>query len=152
MAYNGELDGSGCKFFGAFAKIYTLSSSDGEIFYVGCTIKSLETRLRAHLSSAKKGDDARRLKIRELNFNISIKAVDILWVTSRNAYQALAKAFPLERKWIQKLSDLGHPLVNKPAVSLEKACSSLDEYQMWLNKKETGLADEQILEEEKAHA
>lgn len=109
-------EGTYCDFFGAFAKIYTLSDESGKAFYVGCTV-NLEARLATHLSEAranKKSSNQRKNEvIRSLNYNIVVKIIDMEWVTGRKGITAIHKARGLEKEWIDRFIDLGYDLTNR---------------------------------------
>lgn len=111
------LDGSYCSFYGAYAKIYTLSDAGGNVFYVGCTVRELEDRLTAHLTEArvdsKKANPAKNKLIRSLDYNVVIKVVDMQWVTALRPGIATHKAKDLEDSWIKKFMDLGYELCNR---------------------------------------
>jgi hypothetical protein len=105
-----------CEFFGAYAKIYTLSDENDNVFYVGSTVKRLETRLAQHISNAKRnkkyGNKRKDDIIRKLNYKIMATIVDMLWVTAQREKDLKHKADSLERKWIQKYASLGYDLCN----------------------------------------
>lgn len=109
------VEGAYCDFFGGYAKIYTLSGVNGDVFYVGCTF-DLTNRLATHLGNAKgnhKGSNKKKNEIiRSLNFEVVVKVVDMKWVTGSRANRIIHKAFPLEKKWIQKFLELGYDLCN----------------------------------------
>lgn len=106
-------EGTYCKFFGAFAKIYTLSDESGKVFYVGYTV-NIESRLSTHISEArankKSSNQMKNEIIRSLNYNIVVKIVDMLWVTGRKGKAAIHNARGLEKEWIEKFFDLGYDL------------------------------------------
>lgn len=105
-------------FFGAWAKIYTLSDSEGNVFYVGCTTQSLSGRLARHISNSKnKYTNSRKAQhIRSLNYNVKMNVVDMKWVTYSKSYYLASFARSLEKKWIQHFSDLGCGLTNRDVV------------------------------------
>jgi hypothetical protein len=111
-----EVKYSVSKFFGAYAKIYTLSTTDGNIFYVGCTIQDLSTRFYAHLQEAKENskytNQRKGEKIRQADFKVTATIVDLIWVTGECSRSALSRARVREREWISKYRDLGYELTN----------------------------------------
>lgn len=104
-------------FFGAYAKVYTLSDKDGDVFYVGCTVHELEKRVAAHISEARSGKGNKRKAARIVQADLEVYAtiVEIKWVTERSAVDALMKMASIEKKWISKYMDLGYNLCNKEA-------------------------------------
>lgn len=116
MAEKEYKDGSYCSFYGAYAKIYTLADSDGNVFYVGCTT-DLERRISGHLVEAKcdgKMTNHRKNEIiRSLNYQVVVKIVDMLWVTGSKQYRLVHRAKTLEKTWIRKFIDLGYDLCNR---------------------------------------
>ena len=111
--------GAYCKFFGAFAKIYTLSDESGNVFYVGCTTHNVLSRLAQHISEArsdKTGNRSKNDRIRSLNYKIVIQIVDMKWYTS-NAFKHLCPmAKGLEKEWILKFHYMGYQLCNKAVL------------------------------------
>ena len=102
----------------AIAKIYTLSDVLGNVFYVGCTIGSLEQRLKNHLSDSKGQlrrfmNQEKNTKIRALEYKILIKEVDRMEVSGWKGYQMNCQARPLEYKWIIKFHKAGANLTNR---------------------------------------
>jgi hypothetical protein len=116
-----------CNFYGAYAKIYTLSDFSGNVFYVGCTVNPIDLRLQSHLNGARSlnpntskysSNSSKSIKIREMEFNVAITIVDMKWVTSEfDGADAIKKAFELEKEWIKKYIDLGYSLCNREARS-----------------------------------
>lgn len=108
--------GEYCNFHGAYAKIYTLSDTSGNVFYVGCTIQDLIIRLRMHLSNARASNGTTNRKkdriIRELNYKVVINMVDSIWVTGDNKKLLHHKGRFLESEWILKFHTIGHRLTN----------------------------------------
>jgi hypothetical protein len=121
-----------CNFFGAYAKIYTLSDDLGNVFYVGCTVKRLEVRLAQHISNAKLnkkyGNKRKDEHIRSLNYKITATIVDMLWVTAQREKDLKHKADNLERKWIQKYASLGYDLCNGRYLVTSKNAIQEPEY------------------------
>lgn len=115
-----ELDGSYCKFFGAFAKVYTLSDESGNIFYVGCTTSNIQLRTAQHLSEARTnaryGNKKKNDLIKSLNFKIVVKIVDMLWVTARKSSDTIRQTTELENSWIVKFHSLGYDLCNRRRI------------------------------------
>lgn len=113
-------------FFGGYAKIYTLSDQANNIFYVGCTVSRLETRLSTHLTEAKSFSNEKKYNkrkcehIRNLKYKITATIVDMKWVTGRSALHAMKKAEDLEQKWIDKYILLGYDLMNKQVGVIRK--------------------------------
>lgn len=112
-------------FFGAYAKIYTISDVNGNVFYVGCTTNSIEARLAGHISEARNTNTYNKLysskspksvRIRELDFKIVITIVHMQWVTSFASMSALKKMARTEKEWIKKYMDLGYSLCNREAI------------------------------------
>ena len=104
-------------FFGAFAKIYTLSDENGIVFYVGCTVRELGERLKSHLSEANSNrpyaNKIKNEKIRSLDFQVVITEVDRMWVTGIKPQWAISKATDLEHEWIWHFRGLGYKLANR---------------------------------------
>lgn len=121
-----------CDFVGAYAKIYTLSDENGNIFYVGCTTMRLETRLAQHISSAKnnhKYSNKRKNEIiRRLEFKIIATIVDMKWVTGRSGKSIKYLASDLEKEWINKYLELGYELVNGRLPIIKKEVAIQPEF------------------------
>lgn len=112
--------GAYCKFFGAYAKVYTMSDDKGNVFYVGCTVKSVENRTAQHISEARTGAAYSNKKkneiIKSLNFKIVVKIVDMLWVTGSKAQKTMSQTNELENMWIIKFHNLGYELCNRRRI------------------------------------
>lgn len=100
----------------AIAKIYTLTDENDNVFYVGCTIGSLETRLYDHIQGACNtktvSNSLKSKKIRELGFKVKIVAVDYMAVEAGNSWDATRKAADLENDWSLKFMMEGIELTN----------------------------------------
>lgn len=121
-----------CEFYGAYAKIYTLSDESGNVFYVGSTVKRLEIRLAQHISNAKcnkkYGNKRKDELIRNLDYKITATIVDMLWVTAQREKDLKHMADKLERQWIQKYASLGYDLCNGRFVITKKNSDSEPEF------------------------
>lgn len=109
-------EGACCKFVGVFGKIYTLSDENGNVFYVGCTLYPLESRLKSHLSQARVNGSVNKRKnelIKSLDFKVIATIVEMKWITGTAIKNMRHKILPLEREWISKYRNLGYQLVNK---------------------------------------
>lgn len=108
--------GSFCMFYGAFAKIYTLSDEYGNVFYVGCATQDLAIRLKLHLTNARACNGTTNRKkdrlIRALEYKVVIKEVDSIWVTGSDRKYLHHKARHLESDWILKFHLMGYKLTN----------------------------------------
>lgn len=105
-------------FYGSYAKVYTLSDNNGNVFYVGCTVLDMVTRFRGHLSEAKNCTSAYNVKsshIRSLNYKVIATIVEIKWVTGTCATHAQKKLLKDENKWIKTYINLGYKLLNREA-------------------------------------
>lgn len=103
-------------FFGGYAKIYSLADQEGNVFYVGCTILSVEERIRTHvtrINGLQTITSAADLHMKSLDFKMIATILDKKWVTGKTSKIAVRKAFDLENEWIIKLRALGHPIKNK---------------------------------------
>jgi hypothetical protein len=113
-----------CEFYGAYAKIYTLSDESGNVFYVGVTTMRLETRLANHISVAKNnksyGNKRKDAHIRKLNYRITATIVDMIWVTAGVKKDLVHKADNLEKEWIDKYLALGYKLFNGREITPKK--------------------------------
>jgi hypothetical protein len=104
-----------CTFFGGYAQVYTLADNDGKVFYVGCTVRPLEKRIAVHISDAKANrgyNKKKNLIIRSLNYQVSVKVVDIKWVTSTSASCAGTHIKGLEKEWMLRYHRMGSELCN----------------------------------------
>lgn len=114
--------GDYCDFFGAYAKVYTLSDQNGNVFYVGCTLQKMETRIAGHIYDACGNKYSTNQKknsvIRSLNYKVVVKIVDILWVTAstRKSAARQREIKVLEAEWILKFYNLGYDLCNKRGI------------------------------------
>lgn len=110
-------EGAYCKFFGAFAKIYTLSDKDGNVFYVGCTTKSITLRLAQHISEAKcnksYANSKKNAAIRDIDYCVVAQIVDMRWVTGNKSNMLTKGARDLEKNWILKFHGMGYDLCNR---------------------------------------
>lgn len=107
--------GQCCSFFGAFAKVYTLSDKSGNVFYVGCTTNRVELRIASHISEARTDKGANKKKnekIRLLKYEVVVRIVDIKWVTGEKRGAAFSKMRGLEKQWTMKFHRLGYDLCN----------------------------------------
>lgn len=132
-----ELNGQSSKFFGCFAKIYGLYDQAGNIFYVGLTTMATEKRLSQHLSESGYSfmKSAKVKKIRELKKNISIKVLDILWLTNKDPWFKMGNARKLEKDWIRKYISAGIQLTNHCHGQPDKNEMSMKEdVELWLIK------------------
>lgn len=103
-----------------FAKIYTLSDKNGNVFYVGCTTKPVAFRLSAHIAEARKwkisSNKIKGQKIAGLNFEIIATVVDVKWFTyCYPKIHTWNKVKDWEKGWIKKYMDLGYNLCNREA-------------------------------------
>lgn len=105
-----------CALQPGYAKIYTLSDNEGNVFYVGMTSGPLENRVDAHIADARlnkpKSNQRKNEKIASLNYKITATIVDKVWVS--NVYSAFSsyRCRQLEDEWMQKFLDAGAPLLN----------------------------------------
>lgn len=114
--------GAYCDFFGAYAKVYTLSDENGNVFYVGCTLQKMETRIAGHIYEASGNKPSTNQKknsvIKSLNYKVVVKIVDMLWVTAstRKSAARQREVKTLESEWILKFYNLGYDLCNKRGI------------------------------------
>lgn len=98
------------------AKIYALTDFDDKIFYIGCTTRSLKTRLQMHIGESKQHNswsNSRRIqKIRALNCNVKIKELHSFGTFGINKSEAIRNAAIIENEWIRKYLDAGVDLCN----------------------------------------
>lgn len=103
-------------FFGAYAKIYSLSDEKGNVFYVGCTGHQMSKRLQSHISEAKSNHNYTNQRknnfIRSLDYKVVATVLDMVWVTGRKCTDALGPARDIEKEWIDKYTSLGYDLCN----------------------------------------
>lgn len=106
-----------CKFFGAYAEIYTLSDSNYNVFYVGCTLNGVRKRLMSHIAEAKKNSpnsNKRKNKIiRSLDYKVTIQTIAVEYVTGTCLKEAASKARLVESRWIQRYISSGFRLCNR---------------------------------------
>lgn len=102
----------------AVGKIYTLSDRDGNVFYVGCTILSIEYRLQCHISQAMSKklrlqvNTKKIQRIRDLNFDIVATIVEIVKIDGSKVPSPKKYLKPFELKWIKKYLNDGCDLCN----------------------------------------
>lgn len=104
------------KDFEGYAKVYTLSDENGNIFYVGCTVQPIEKRLVMHLSEARSsraGNMRKHEIIRSLNYSVVITVLDMKWVTAKKPSWAHAQTKTWEHEWVLKIHALGYDLCNR---------------------------------------
>ena len=89
-------------------RVYALlDPRDNTIRYVGCTAKQLAHRLTDHLSSTGKAKRFRWIKeLRALNLRPEIHLLEEVTVARR------LDAHAVEQRWVKKLKDEGHDLLN----------------------------------------
>ena len=134
------LNGQFSNLYAAFAKIYGLCDIDGNVFYVGCTTIDPFIRLSGHLCEASgKGiwRNKKIDKIKSLNHKVSIKILEIIWITGPRYQEAIKAAHQLETQWMKKLIDEGADLTNKQRKGIEITPEHLfqQDYDTWLNQK-----------------
>lgn len=131
-----ELQGQASNFYCVFAKIYGLYDLSGNIFYVGLTTSPVELRLSQHLCDARQSyNKSQRVKrIRELDGQVRIEVLDILWLTSKDPWFNMDNARKLERHWIRKYIDAGTPLTNGTYNKPQGIGSISQEIELWLMK------------------
>jgi hypothetical protein len=106
--------------------VYTLSDSNGNVFYVGKTSLPIHIRLQAHISETRcalakcKKRSHYNLtlkcqKIVELDFNIQCEVIDVVRIECKTLYEARKKFCKIERKHMKALPDKGCKLTNKEA-------------------------------------
>jgi hypothetical protein len=102
------------RFCGAYSKIYTLSDKNGNVFYVGCTVRNAEIRFKQHINEAKAGYlKSRKLKrIQELNYEVVMTIVDMFWITGYDHMDLVHRSQRKELEWINKYRELGYELTN----------------------------------------
>lgn len=104
-----------------YALIYVLTDMSDNVFYVGCTIQPLETRLVQHFAEAKSkanyGNAAKNEKIRSLDFKVKIKEVERVLVSpsrrGSKGYCLNRQGHKAENEWILKFHRMGIPLTNR---------------------------------------
>lgn len=98
------------------ARIYALTDNDDNVFYVGCTLKSLNNRLIQHISATKTHDgwanSRKNQKIRSLNYQVKIKELESFAVVGKEKREAQRNAAAFENKWINKFLKDGVELTN----------------------------------------
>jgi predicted GIY-YIG superfamily endonuclease len=109
-------DHSSC--FCTYVKIYTLSDKSGNIFYVGCTSKTLEKRLRGHLSD--KSNIKKNNRIKELNNEVFINLIEEKFVSAEKAIYAQKRLAKRELYWINKFIELGYDLCQREAEKAKR--------------------------------
>jgi hypothetical protein len=98
------------------ARVYALTDFDGNVFYVGCTTRSLKERLFGHLGHAKAYDNwtinEKCEKIRTLDFKVKIIELERLGVFGIDNREAARFGAVYEKKWIDKFISEGIALTN----------------------------------------
>lgn len=119
-----KLNGQYSAFVGVNAKIYTLSDSFGNIFYIGCTINSVVSRLSQHISAAKRNrkysNPIKNKKITDLDFNIVATVAHVQWITGSTELEVRDKIRALEQEWILKYQNSGCTLLNGQCIKQRK--------------------------------
>lgn len=112
-----ELNGQYSTFVGAFAKIYILSDSSGNVFYVGCTTQRIEQRVKQHIAEAKycyPNTNKKKGKIiRDCGYNVIATIVHLFWVTANKTKNLRYCTKHIEKDWIEKYRLLGYELTNR---------------------------------------
>ena len=111
------------EFYGFYGTIYTLSTKDGNVFYVGCTIRSIEERFADHIIEAKencRGNVRKNTVIRDANFDIVITPTETKWATGIYSGIGMSELRKIERKWLYHFEDSGHKLCNREIDMLHK--------------------------------
>ena len=97
-------------------KIYTLADKNGNVFYVGCTISSVESRLYYHLCEARQDyhwSNRRKVKIiQDLNFEVVATVVHTKMLKGEYYWDVKKELEEIELEWIKKYILLGHNLTN----------------------------------------
>lgn len=108
--------------FSGDIKVYSLSDEKGDVFYIGCTINSVATRMRQHVCSAKKKRKPSKTgdKIRALNYRVCATVVAIATVENITVSDALIKARVMEREYMDKYEALGYTLTNSFIRTIRK--------------------------------
>lgn len=101
--------------FEGFAKVYTLSDENGNVFYVGCTTRDIKLRLACHITEAKMNTVGNAIKnafIRSLDYKVLVTLIEEKFVTGGKAYDAVHRAKDLEYKWMLEFINRGCVLCN----------------------------------------
>lgn len=104
--------------FKRIGKVYFLSGPDGKPFYVGCTLMTIETRLRQHIVEATndKRPGPKKEMIRALKYEVSATILELVPVKGYDIYEMCEQLRKYETAWIYKLLSEGHELTNKMAT------------------------------------
>jgi len=99
------------------AKIYALIDNNQEVFYIGCTIQPVETRVAGHVYEAMKNlpytNLLKNLRIKNSGYKISHRVLETKVVKGKDAASARRKAELLESRWIKKCLEIGYELTNR---------------------------------------
>lgn len=132
--------GACCNVFIGYARIYTLSDINDNVFYVGCTTQDLQKRLACHLAEAKantpKSNSLKNLFIMALDFRVTIRIVEEKFVTGFKAYSAVTKAKDLELKWVRKFISRGATLCNNREIKDLKKMTKLNRSKRYKENKQ----------------
>lgn len=93
--------------------VYYLSCG-ADIFYVGCTTNTLQTRLSAHKSATKGklcGNSAKNKKIKEYGGSVEIHELEVIIGSKKDAAKK-------EKYWINKLVGEGNVLCNAECIDI----------------------------------
>lgn len=102
-----------------YVKIYSLSDKNKNIFYIGCTTRSLHARLRDHqytASSNSLGNVRKANKIHELDGMVFINLIEKHYAVALDWWQAQNRFLHREQYWIKKHIEMGCLLFNKEAI------------------------------------
>lgn len=102
--------------------IYILSDMEDNIFYVGSTRRSLESRLTYHVSESKAyckypepfpGMNHTYKKIADLNFAIKARVVHTAQYSGKSLREAIKRLLEAEMDFMMLIDSMGHALTNR---------------------------------------
>lgn len=96
-------------------KVYCLSNGD-DVFYVGCTRKPLDVRLKEHKYAAFNGNSSNGIKNNKIRANSDVVVISEL----ESIVGYFSDALVAEKKWVSRLLSEGKCLCNAVVVPIEE--------------------------------
>lgn len=129
--------------------IYILSDMEDNIFYVGSTRRSLESRLTYHVSESKAyckdrpafpGMNHTYKKIADLNFAIKARVVHTAQYSGTSIAEATGRLLEAEADFMMLIDSMGHALTNRFFYNKEERIkrSIIDNNNQWFTVSNVG--------------
>ena len=112
-----------CPFYVANGIVYALYDNDDKVYYIGCTLGTIENRVAGHVADAKanRSNKERNAVIQSQKFEVVARIISRHWVTGLFQSMAYRKLTHFEDKCIEDHLELGYPLCNKFRIRLDNS-------------------------------